>query len=69
MIQQHVKNMHHLQIPHAISMVLAWELPQRHISRDAHTPAEPLWAAARYDKIAANFLGFVKLASIMCWLK
>jgi transposase len=25
--------------------------------------------ATRYDKIAANFLGFVKLASIMLWLK
>lgn len=25
--------------------------------------------ATRYDKIAANFLGFVKLASIMFWLK
>ncbi|OYY33697.1 MAG: IS5/IS1182 family transposase, partial [Rhodospirillales bacterium 35-66-84] len=23
----------------------------------------------RYDKLAANFLGFVKLASIMLWLK
>lgn len=25
--------------------------------------------ATRYDKLAANFLGFVKLASIMLWLK
>lgn len=25
--------------------------------------------ATRYDKIAANFLGFIKLASIMLWLK
>ena len=25
--------------------------------------------ASRYDKIAANFLGFVKLAAIMLWLK
>lgn len=25
--------------------------------------------ATRYDKLAANFLGFVKLASIMFWLK
>jgi len=25
--------------------------------------------ATRYDKIAANFLGFVKLAAIMLWLK
>lgn len=25
--------------------------------------------ATRYDKLAANFLGFVKLASIMIWLK
>jgi transposase len=25
--------------------------------------------ATRYDKIAANFLGFVKLAAIMFWLK
>ena len=24
--------------------------------------------ATRYDKLAANFLGFVKLASIMLWL-
>jgi hypothetical protein len=23
----------------------------------------------RYDKLAANFLGFVKLASVMLWLK
>ena len=25
--------------------------------------------ATRYDKLAANFLGFVKLASIMLWIK
>ncbi len=25
--------------------------------------------ATRYDKLAANFLGFIKLASIMLWLK
>lgn len=25
--------------------------------------------ATRYDKLAANFLGFVKIASIMCWIK
>ncbi|MDX3899358.1 MAG: transposase [Sphingobium sp.] len=25
--------------------------------------------ATRYDKLAANSLGFVKLASIMLWLK
>lgn len=25
--------------------------------------------ATRYEKLAANFLGFVKLASIMLWLK
>jgi len=25
--------------------------------------------ATRYDKLAANFIGFVKLASIMLWLK
>lgn len=25
--------------------------------------------ATRYDKLAAHFLGFVKLASIMLWLK
>ena len=25
--------------------------------------------ATRYDKLAANFLGFIKLASIMMWLK
>ena len=25
--------------------------------------------ATRYDKIAANFLGFIKLASIMLWIK
>jgi transposase len=25
--------------------------------------------ATRYDKLASNFLGFVKLASIMLWLK
>jgi transposase len=25
--------------------------------------------ATRYDKLAANFLGFVKIASIMLWLK
>ena len=25
--------------------------------------------ATRYDKLAANFLGFVKLAAIMLWLK
>lgn len=25
--------------------------------------------ATRYDKIAANFLGFVKLAAVMFWLK
>lgn len=25
--------------------------------------------ATRYDKIAANFLGFVKLAAIILWLK
>jgi transposase len=25
--------------------------------------------ATRYDKLAATFLGFVKLASIMLWLK
>ena len=25
--------------------------------------------ATRYDKIAANFLGFIKIASIMLWLK
>lgn len=25
--------------------------------------------ATRYDKLATNFLGFVKLASIMLWLK
>lgn len=25
--------------------------------------------ATRYDKIAENFLGFVKLASIMLWIK
>lgn len=25
--------------------------------------------ATRYDKLAANFLGYVKLASIMLWLK
>lgn len=25
--------------------------------------------ATRYDKIAANILGFIKLASIMLWLK
>ncbi|MGB7887080.1 MAG: IS5/IS1182 family transposase, partial [Xanthobacteraceae bacterium] len=25
--------------------------------------------ATRYDKLAASFLGFVKLASIMLWLK
>jgi len=25
--------------------------------------------ATRYDKLAANFLGFVKLASIILWLK
>lgn len=25
--------------------------------------------ATRYDKLAANYLGFVKLASIMLWLK
>jgi len=25
--------------------------------------------ATRYDKLAANFIGFVKIASIMMWLK
>jgi transposase len=25
--------------------------------------------ATRYDKLAANFLGFIKLASIMMWMK
>lgn len=25
--------------------------------------------ATRYDKLAANFLGFIKLASIMLWIK
>jgi len=25
--------------------------------------------ATRYDKLAANFLGFIKLAAIMLWLK
>lgn len=25
--------------------------------------------ATRYDKLAANFLGFVSLVSIMLWLK
>jgi transposase len=25
--------------------------------------------ATRYDKLAANFMGFIKLASIMLWLK
>jgi len=25
--------------------------------------------ATRYDKLAANFLGFIKLVSIMLWLK
>lgn len=25
--------------------------------------------ATRYDKLAANFLGFIKIASIMLWLK
>lgn len=25
--------------------------------------------ATRYDKLAVNFLGFIKLASIMLWLK
>ena len=25
--------------------------------------------ATRYDKLAANFLGFVKLAAIMLWIK
>lgn len=25
--------------------------------------------ATRYDKLASNFLGFIKLASIMLWLK
>jgi transposase len=25
--------------------------------------------ATRYDKLATNFLGFIKLASIMLWLK
>ena len=25
--------------------------------------------ATRHDKLAANFLGFIKLASIMLWLK
>lgn len=25
--------------------------------------------ATRYDKLAANFLGFIKLASTMLWLK
>jgi len=25
--------------------------------------------ATRYDKLAANFFGFIKLASIMLWLK
>ncbi|MGO7837964.1 transposase, partial [Rhizobium johnstonii] len=25
--------------------------------------------ATRYDKLEANFLGFIKLASIMLWLK
>lgn len=25
--------------------------------------------ATRYDKLAANFLGFIKLASIMLWFK
>lgn len=25
--------------------------------------------ATRYDKLAANFIGFIKLASIMLWLK
>ena len=25
--------------------------------------------ATRYDKLAANFLGFIELASIMLWLK
>ncbi len=25
--------------------------------------------ATRYDKLAQNFLGFIKLASIMLWLK
>ena len=25
--------------------------------------------ATRYDKLAANFLGFIKIASIMIWLK
>ncbi|MBU1176298.1 MAG: transposase, partial [Alphaproteobacteria bacterium] len=25
--------------------------------------------ATRYDKLAAHFLGFIKLAAIMLWLK
>lgn len=25
--------------------------------------------ATRYDKLAANFLGFIKIASIMMWIK
>jgi transposase len=25
--------------------------------------------ATRYDKIAANFVGFVKIAAILLWLK
>jgi transposase len=25
--------------------------------------------ATRYDKLAANFLGFIKLASIMLWIR
>ncbi|GGZ39191.1 hypothetical protein GCM10011273_27010 [Asticcacaulis endophyticus] len=25
--------------------------------------------ATRYDKLAANFLGFIKIASLMLWLK
>ena len=25
--------------------------------------------ATRYDKLAANFLGFIKIAAIMLWLK
>ena len=52
-------------------------IPYDTVAYRQRNTVERLWArlkdyrrvAPRYDKLAANFLGFVKLASIMLWLK
>lgn len=54
-----------------------WQHPYDHIAYKQRWGIEGFFAklkqwrriATRYDKLAANFMGFIKLASIMLWLK